>query len=321
MKLIRKNKPKFIWVLGALILCTSLVFLASFVSEKTFGAHHRNIMLGAFFLFIFLIGFLLTITLKALRLQEEKIEELMGIKLVLTSLIDLKDPYTEGHSRHVRDLARSFSEYLKLPPETIEEIVLAAELHDIGKIGLPDSILKKPGRLAGEEREEVKKHPSLGAEALRSLQGFDTIAGYIRHHHEIYDGTGYPDGLKGDEIPLGSRIISIVDVYDALIHGRSYRPPLTRKETLEFMENEMGSHFDPDLLSSFKKFLKNGKDGVQYDPVCGMTVTSNSNEYIYKYQNQDFLFCSEICLKEFQRSPEKYKNLQVKPLFPAQGRS
>ena len=188
--------------------------------------------------------------------QQQEIEGLMGIRLAFATLIDLKDSYTAIHSTHVRDLTSKFLEYIKVSSTEIEEITTAAELHDIGKIGIPDSILKKPGKLNEEEFFEIKKHPVRGADAIKYLQGFEGISTIIRHHHERHDGTGYPDGLAADNIPFESRVLSIIDAYDAMIFTRSYRKDMKRDGVLKVLEEEAGKQFDPLLVCYFTKFLQ-----------------------------------------------------------------
>ncbi|GJL53023.1 MAG: hypothetical protein NPIRA02_01550 [Nitrospirales bacterium] len=226
--------------------------------------------------------------------------------MAFASLIDLKDSYTEGHSRHVRDLTRQFLEYLKVSSREIEEITSAAELHDIGKIGIPDSILKKPGKLTEKEFLEIKKHPIRGADALKSLQGFDGVSKIIRHHHERYDGTGYPDGLVADKIPFGSRVLSIIDAHDAMIYSRPYRKAMKEKDALKIMEEEAGKQFDPLLVLKFVKFLQQKDIYSQYDPVCGMAVNSQQSLFNVIYKRETYIFCSQVCLTEFNNFPEKY---------------
>ncbi len=266
-------------------------------------------------LVVFLSLLLYFDALKIMKSQQETIEGLMGIKLSLASLIDLKDSYTEGHSKHVRDLTRQFVEYLKLSSTEIEEITTAAELHDIGKIGVPDSILKKNGELGEEELREIKKHPILGANSIKSLKGFKNVAKIIRNHHERYDGAGYPDGLSAEQIPLGSKILSIIDAYDAMAFGRSYRIAMQRNDILNALQQGMGTQFDPNLTSAFIKFVQQKSNGHDYDPVCGMPIDQENPLFQFTHKNLTYTFCSEICFKEFKCSPGKYlaKSLQNKP--------
>lgn len=217
------KKSTILWKILGIVAVTFLVLSSTIIKGSWLEEFHNEIKLWAFLFILLLCGLLIKDILKIVKNQQAQIEDLMGIKLALISLIDLRDPYTEGHSRNVRDLTRRFTEYLKLPPIDVEEITMAAELHDIGKIGFPDTILKNIGNLNEQEFNEVKKHPLRGADSIQSLKGFENIVKIIRHHHEKYDGTGYPDGLSSKQIPLGSRIISLIDAYDAMIHDRSYQ--------------------------------------------------------------------------------------------------
>ncbi len=291
-----------------------LTLSSSYVKGGLLEQHHQEIMRWTFTFVVLLCALLIRDVLKILRLQNEQIEGLMGIELALTSLIDLKDHYTEGHSKSVRDLARHFAEYIELSPKDVKEIVTAAELHDIGKIGVPDLILNKPGKLNDREFFEIKKHPLKGADSIRTIKGFENVAKIIKHHHEKYDGTGYPDGLAGRKIPLGSRIIGILDAFHAMVYGRSYRKAMTKSETLAIMEKGKGAQFDPEILDSFKKFMEMGNQASQYDPVCGMSLNRIEASFKSTYKNQTYSFCSETCLQEFGNYPEKYtKNIMVSP--------
>jgi HD-GYP domain-containing protein (c-di-GMP phosphodiesterase class II) len=301
-----KRRSSLFWKIygiGAIMVLTMISF---FLKNGFLEKHHAEIMFGSLLLVVFLTTLLFFDALKIMRFQQQKIEGLMGIKLAFASLIDLKDSYTEGHSTHVRDLTRRFLEYLKLSATQIEEITIAAELHDIGKIGVPDSILKKPGKLTEEEFLEIKKHPGRGADAVKSLQGFETIAKIIRHHHEQHDGSGYPDGLKADKIPFGSKVLSIIDAYDAMIYSRAYRKAVTRKDTLSVLQEGTGKQFDPNLIADFLKFLQQENVQSQHDPVCGMDVDPKTSLFKLTHNKQTYTFCSQVCLSEFNNFPEKY---------------
>lgn len=132
---------------------------------------------------------------------------------ISAKLIEMRDPYTEGHSEEVSIWSKIIAQKLGLSKKEQEKINLAARLHDIGKISIPDRILNKPGPLNKEEYAEVKKHPALGADIFSNIDGLKEVSQIIRHHHEWYNGKGYPDGLTGEEILPGSRIISVVDAY------------------------------------------------------------------------------------------------------------
>ena len=170
--------------------------------------------------------------------------------------IELRDIYTRGHSERVAVYAREFSKFLGLDEEAINRIYLAGLLHDLGKIGIPDAILLKPGKLEKDEFEIVKLHSTLSADIVSKLQDFADLATIVKHHHEHFDGSGYPDGLKGKEIPLLSRILSISDVFDALTTKRVYRAALAKEEALKIMDR-MQKDFDPVLYKRFKEFIKN----------------------------------------------------------------
>ncbi len=297
---------KFFLIASGILLASLSILFVSLTRSAAYSLPHKFFMLGlVVFIFItwcVLIGYFL----KSLRANQNQIEVLMGLKLALTSLIDMKDSYTEGHSNRVRNLARSFSEYLRLPSAEIEKISVAGELHDIGKIGIPDSILKKSEKINDHEYEVIKNHPKMGAESIRSIKGFNEIAEIILHHHEKYDGTGYPDNLKGNEIPLGSRILSIVDAYDAMFHGRAYRKPYTKEQVLEIIRQAGPKQFDPLLSDQFLSFIKQENKKLHADPVCGMRLSENQKDFNCRYIGQNYFFCSRICVQKFEESPEKF---------------
>lgn len=177
---------------------------------------------------------------------EAKLEHL---KLLVKSLEE-KDEYTRGHSERVAELAKKIAKRLKLSPRLVDRIYNAALLHDVGKIGIPDHILKKPSILSKEEISIVKTHPEKGEEILKEVDIFrNRESRWVRHHHERWDGKGYPDGLKGEEIPLPSRIIAVADVYEALRSNRPYRKALSHDEAKRILKNEMrGTVLDPRLV-------------------------------------------------------------------------
>lgn len=170
--------------------------------------------------------------------------------------IDAKDPYTYGHSKRVSKLSADVARELGVPAETRDWIRLAALLHDIGKIGVPDEILHRAGKLDPEAMEKMKEHPQIGAKMVQYIQRFGEIADWIRHHHEHYDGSGYPAGLKGEEIPLPSRIIALADYYDALRSERSYRKTLSREEAMKILRKALGVELDPVVFESFEKLFE-----------------------------------------------------------------
>ncbi|MEN3008193.1 HD-GYP domain-containing protein [Pseudothermotoga sp.] len=176
----------------------------------------------------------------------------------LAEAIEIKDANTFGHSDHVVTLALDLAKELGLTdPADLEAIRFGALLHDIGKIGIPEHILNKPGRLTQDEYEIMKMHPIYGEKIVRKISGWDLVADIIRHHHENFDGSGYPDGLKGTQISLRTQIVGLVDVFSALIEDRPYRRALSVEEALRLMENEMvGTKFDPKLYEAFLRVLQ-----------------------------------------------------------------
>jgi HD-GYP domain-containing protein (c-di-GMP phosphodiesterase class II) len=174
----------------------------------------------------------------------------------LVSLIDLRDRYTGGHSARVAGYVRGIALQMCLSDEATETVVFAASLHDIGKIGVPDCVLLKPARLFDDEFYLIRKHPEWGWMALRSVDGFQKAALLGRHHHERVDGSGYPSGLKGDEIPLGSRLITVADSYDALTTNRPYRAAHAPDEAVGELRRCSGTHFDPEIVAAFVESLE-----------------------------------------------------------------
>ena len=172
----------------------------------------------------------------------------------ISSALDARDPYTGNHSRRVSDTATLLAKMLGLSDDEIQEIHIAAHLHDIGKIGIPDSVLLKPGRLDDEEWKMMKRHPQIGADILAKSPRFSRISAIILHHHERYDGKGYPFGAKEQEIPLGSRIIAVCDSIDAMASARAYRKALPLDTVYEEIEKNIGLMYDPDVA---KKLLDN----------------------------------------------------------------
>ncbi|GIV09641.1 MAG: hypothetical protein KatS3mg019_1732 [Fimbriimonadales bacterium] len=176
-------------------------------------------------------------------------------------LVQRAHPYTGGHLQRVSQWARRVAERLGLPPERCELIYEAALLHDLGKTVLDERILNKPSRLLPEEWEEIKKHPQLGAEILRDTPFIAPIIPWIAMHHERPDGTGYPFGLKGEQIPIEARIIAVVDAFDAMIGGeapnqqRAHRCPLSIEKALDELERFAGTQFDPVVVQTFKQVV------------------------------------------------------------------
>ena len=170
----------------------------------------------------------------------------------LAEAINSRDPYTGGHTRRVGQYAMELAAALGLPEDQIESLRLAAILHDIGKIGIDDAILRKSGVLSEEEMQKMKTHPDIGAKILGFVNEMQDVIPGVQHHHEWFDGKGYPSGMRGGEIPLIARIIAIADAFDALTTDRPYRKALEKEAALQIMADDEGKHFDPNLVSVFR---------------------------------------------------------------------
>ncbi|MCE5210015.1 MAG: HD domain-containing protein [Deltaproteobacteria bacterium] len=178
---------------------------------------------------------------------------LIGILIALTRAIDAKSPWTAGHSERVTRFAELIGRGLNLSDDQMQVLTVSAILHDIGKIAVPEQILDKPGKLTDEEFAVVKKHPRAGADIISSIPSYEKILPGILHHHERWEGGGYPQGLREKDIPLFARIICIADVYDALTEDRPYRKAWSREEVFKFFEEQKGKMFDPELVDIFLK--------------------------------------------------------------------
>jgi PAS domain S-box-containing protein len=187
----------------------------------------------------------------------EKDKENLFIQVIasLSKLIEKRDNATSLHSVRVENIAISIGKSMGLPNGTLKELSIAALLHDIGNIGVSEIILNKPSKLTNTEYALIKKHPTVGYEALINIELLKNIAEGILYHHEKFDGTGYPSQLKGDKIPVISKIISIADVWDALISDRPYRKAYSENEALQIMLQESISYFDPAIFSHFLKVI------------------------------------------------------------------
>ena len=174
----------------------------------------------------------------------------------LAAAIDAKDPYTQGHSQKVAAYAALIGEALGLGDAQVGEIRLGGTLHDIGKVGIPESVLNKSGPLNPEEWETMKAHVRFGAKILEPLRGLSRVRQMVKHHHEFFDGSGYPDGLSGTQIPLGARIIALADAYDTITSDRTYSKARPAEEAFAELERCAGTQFDPELVTVFIKALR-----------------------------------------------------------------
>ena len=183
--------------------------------------------------------------------------EAMGIAAVdvLARAVDMRDAYTGRHSAQVGQLARRVAERLGIRGEEITLLECAARLHDVGKLGVPDTILRKPGPLDLAEWRVMRRHPEWGAEMVSRLPGLERVGTFVNAHHERWDGRGYPDGLAGDSIPLPSRVISVCDAYEAMVSQRPYRAPLSEARALAELAAGAGSQFDPAVVAAVEAEL------------------------------------------------------------------
>jgi HD-GYP domain-containing protein (c-di-GMP phosphodiesterase class II) len=183
---------------------------------------------------------------------EERLSALRtSLICAFNQLLDLKDLNTGVHSTRLAEWALHVGGELGLDERALADLEVAALLHDIGKIGIPDAILQKPARLTEAEYDLMKKHPEYGWAVLRNVPGMERTSLLILHHHESYDGKGYPGGLKGEEIPIGSRIVSVIDALDAMVSSRPYREGLPFEEAERRLVQASGTQFDADVVHSF----------------------------------------------------------------------
>lgn len=182
---------------------------------------------------------------------EQLRESFLGAVKALAEALDAKDTYTNGHSRRMTEVVVTMAREMRLGEKTVEQVRLAGLVHDIGKIGVSEEILLKPGKLSDEEFASIREHPVAGEKILRSVIRDQDVLAMVRHHHERFAGGGYPEGIKGEEIPLGARMLSVADAYDAMTSNRPYRDALTPEKARSQLLANRGSQFDPDVVDAF----------------------------------------------------------------------
>lgn len=181
---------------------------------------------------------------------------LLSTVMALANTLEAKDPYTVGHSQRVADLATALAEKIGLPDDEIGHVRRAGLLHDIGKIGIREAVINKPGPLTSEEYAHIQTHPLISERILQPVYELNGSLSMIRHHHERWDGTGYPDGLSGLQIPLGSRLLALADAYDAMTSERPYRPALPIETAIREIGAKSGQHFDPQFSQLFIEVIQ-----------------------------------------------------------------
>ena len=236
---------------------------------------NRTIEIIYLFWMVSFIGFLVT----KMNLKSYQEKQKNDVRLVLQSMntfinfIDAKDPYTRGHSKRVAMYAAEIAKRKNLSEEEIQNIYYAGLLHDAGKISVPDAVLNKPGTLTEEERKLIQNHTTAGGKMLKQMSSLKGIRETALYHHERYDGTGYPEGLKGDAIPLYARIVGVADSYDAMSSNRVYRRHLNKDDIIEEIQKGSGTQFDPDIVKYMVDMINDG-----YVNVVKMETADNEDE-------------------------------------------
>ncbi len=177
----------------------------------------------------------------------------------MAQALDARDPYTAGHSLRVAEYSYALAVAMGFSDEEAETIRVAAQLHDIGKIGIPDAVLTKPGPLNSDEQGLIRLHPQIGCKILKRVGRFERLLGVVELHHENHDGSGYPYGLEGQGVPIGARIVHVADAFDAMTSNRSYRSALTRRSAILEIERNAGRMFDPLVAQAFLRLISSGK--------------------------------------------------------------
>ncbi|MCL5032592.1 MAG: HD-GYP domain-containing protein [Thermotogae bacterium] len=256
----------------AIINNTFVAGAVSLATKKRFGGILKDVLIDFFGLSIFIslsisylaiylypyvhfyVIFVILGPLLAIRFVIDLYRKFLNTKLetmyALTRALEEKDPYTAGHGERVSLYCEVIAEKIGIYGKHLDDLKIAAQLHDIGKIGVRDIVLNKPTRLTDAEYDEIKRHPVDGAKIISEIPSLDRIVPWVRYHHERWNGTGYPDGKKGTNTPLEARIIGICDVYDALTTKRSYRDEFTHEEAIQMIASGSGKDFDPELVSA-----------------------------------------------------------------------
>ncbi len=196
---------------------------------------------------------------------------------ILAVTLDARDPYTAGHTGRVAYWSLEIAARINLSEEEKEILRTGSFLHDIGKIGVKEAVLHKNGRLTDEEYQHIMQHPSVGARIIEPMPDLAPMIPVVKYHHEKLDGTGYPEGLKGDQIPLLARIASIADIYDALVTDRPYRKGMPREQALEIVESAKGKHLDPDLTAIFTEIVQASPTDLPAPIMPGIAVGENGD--------------------------------------------
>jgi putative nucleotidyltransferase with HDIG domain len=236
-----------------LVSLTSVVVIYRFILEPGFTTFASFVILEVCYLIIMFVS--VSLMKSNQKIKNDELETI----LALTKALDSRDSYTSNHSQNVAIYAKEIAKKMKLPKHVIESVYKGGLLHDIGKIGMPENILLKPGKLSLEEYTIIKGHPVIGYEMIKHVSEFknDGILDIVLYHHERYDGKGYPKGLMGEEIPLVARIMAIADSFDAMTSKRVYRDEIDLEATLKEIQKNKGSQFDPEITDAFLSLFEN----------------------------------------------------------------
>jgi putative nucleotidyltransferase with HDIG domain len=254
-----------------LIVTTSLVVLCRYLLDPEITTLVSLLLLEVTYIIIMFIS------VSLMKSNKKSKDEHLELILALSKALDSRDTYTSNHSTNVARYASELAKKMNLPRSDIEVIYRGGILHDIGKIGIPENILLKPGSLTNEEYRIIKNHPSIGFEMVKHVSDFNDngVLDIVLYHHERYDGKGYPKGLSGIEIPLFARIMAIADSFDAMTSKRVYRNEIDLDNTLIEIERNKGSQFDPEITDVFLSIFKNKQDKQAF---IGHMKTCNERE-------------------------------------------
>jgi len=203
---------------------------------------------------------------RSMALVRESLQQTRQALIALADTIDARDSSTYQHSQRVAEYAEMIARQMRLPYDEVELLVTSARLHDLGKIGIDNAMLYKPGPLSKEEREEFQRHSSIGESLVGYFPAFGVGRDIVRHHHEHYDGRGYPNGKKGEEIPLGARILAVADAYDAMTSDRPYRSAMSKETAIARLKGAGGTQFDPQVVEAFLTALARKEEERGYMP-------------------------------------------------------
>jgi putative nucleotidyltransferase with HDIG domain len=208
----------------------------------------------------------------------------------LAKIIDARDPYVAGHAAKVAEYATAIALEMDLPAERVEHVHQAALLHDVGKIAISERVLHKPGKLTGEEHKYFKTHAKMGAEFLETSQGLRHLASFVRHHHERWDGTGYPDGLRRKQSPLEARILAVADAVEAMASDRPYSRASSMSEIVAELRRCAGTQFDPSVAEAFVRVIERKGESLVTNSARQVVQMQSEGAYPVQDRNGWFIF-------------------------------